>query len=240
MVGNPCICARVRTGDMMKKGKILTCPVCQKEFYKSLSECKFSVHCSVQCYSITQSKNKVSVICDYCGKEHFRSPSYIKWQIIRKIKNHFCSISCGVKFRSPRGEKNPLWKGGISRAYLYGYHTTEYKKWHNDVFERDDFTCQLCRVRGTYLHAHHIKGFSKYPNLRFTLSNGITLCKNCHMEVHSNQCKNQNELQKKLNTEAMRDRGKRKKASRIKTYFPFGEMPVLKRLDMPVNIQIAL
>ena len=37
--------------------------------------------------------------------------------------------------------------------------------------------------KGIYLNAHHIKKFSDYPHLRFELSNGLTLCKDCHNET---------------------------------------------------------
>jgi 5-methylcytosine-specific restriction endonuclease McrA len=53
-----------------------------------------------------------------------------------------------------------------------------------NVFERDNFTCQLCNSRGVYLEAHHIKFWANYPELRFNLNNGVTLCRPCHMEYH--------------------------------------------------------
>ena len=80
------------------------------------------------------------------------------------------------------GENNPNWKGGISRAYKTGYYSMEYKKWRKGCMERDDFTCQRCGEKG-YLTVHHIKSFAKYPKLRFELTNGITLCENCHSKV---------------------------------------------------------
>ena len=52
--------------------------------------------------------------------------------------------------------------------------------WRLKIFKKDDFTCQLCYKLGCYLEAHHIKKWEEYPDLRYEISNGITLCKNCH------------------------------------------------------------
>lgn len=57
---------------------------------------------------------------------------------------------------------------------------TNYKNWRKSVFSRDDFTCQICYIKGYRLHADHIKSWAKYPELRFELSNGRTLCEACH------------------------------------------------------------
>lgn len=78
------------------------------------------------------------------------------------------------------GSANNLWKGGISRGYKTGYYSTEYKHWRKTIFERDGYTCQVCRKVGVYLTAHHIKSFAKYPTLRFNIDNGVTLCETCH------------------------------------------------------------
>lgn len=60
----------------------------------------------------------------------------------------------------------------------------EYYEWRRKVFERDDFTCQVCGLRGGRLNAHHIQAFAKFPELRTEASNGITLCSDCHSTYH--------------------------------------------------------
>lgn len=56
----------------------------------------------------------------------------------------------------------------------------EYKKWREAVFKRDSWTCQECGRHGCYLEAHHIKSWARFPEDRYDVGNGITLCKSCH------------------------------------------------------------
>lgn len=60
-----------------------------------------------------------------------------------------------------------------------------YVDWRTSVFERDNYTCQICGRRGEYLEAHHKKRWCDHPSLRFDVDNGITLCKECHKSIHS-------------------------------------------------------
>lgn len=63
-------------------------------------------------------------------------------------------------------------------------YTPQYKEWRRNIMERDNFTCQICKKRGGELNVHHIKPWSKFPELRFNEDNGITLCKDCHLAIH--------------------------------------------------------
>lgn len=84
-----------------------------------------------------------------------------------------------------RGEKSHFWKGGITAEHELIRSSIEYAEWRRQVYERDDYTCQRCgSQRGGTFNAHHIKGFATYPELRFEVSNGATLCADpCHATV---------------------------------------------------------
>jgi hypothetical protein len=95
-------------------------------------------------------------------------------------------ISQSVKKVVVRGEQHPNWKGGITPLNQAIRASAEYADWRTAVFERDHYTCQNCGDdSGGNLHAHHIKPFAFYPELRFDVSNGIALCEMCHWELHS-------------------------------------------------------
>lgn len=75
------------------------------------------------------------------------------------------------------------WKGGITPINRLIRSSTKYKVWRHSVFERDNYTCQHCGIRGGNLEADHIAPFSKYPALRFSIDNGRTLCVPCHKKT---------------------------------------------------------
>ena len=87
-----------------------------------------------------------------------------------------------------RGEKNHLWKGGITPINEKIRASLEYTIWRRAVFERDNYTCIWCGIRGEIgrrveLNADHIKPFSLFPELRFAIDNGRTLCVDCHKKT---------------------------------------------------------
>lgn len=84
-------------------------------------------------------------------------------------------------------ERHWNWKGGITNERHRIRESALYKKWRVQVFERDKYICQSCGKIGGKLNAHHIKPFSVYPELRLDIDNGITLCKECHIELHKKE-----------------------------------------------------
>lgn len=88
-----------------------------------------------------------------------------------------------AKFRLRRGPQTGNWKGGTTNKNTLIRTSLAYKEWRKKVFERDDYTCQMCGARGVQIHADHIKPFALFPELRLDLDNGRTLCVPCHKKT---------------------------------------------------------
>ena len=82
------------------------------------------------------------------------------------------------------GKNNPAWKGGTTPERTRIWHSIEMRLWREAVFTRDNYTCQKCEQHGGTLRPHHIFNFATYLDLRFDITNGITLCDKCHQAFH--------------------------------------------------------
>jgi len=86
-----------------------------------------------------------------------------------------------------RGEKSPGWRGGKMKDYpklVRLRKSRRYNLWRKSVFERDKYACVWCgKKKSGGLEADHIKRFADYPELRFDINNGRTLCIPCHRKT---------------------------------------------------------
>lgn len=110
--------------------------------------------------------------CAHCGAE---------FECRKAAKSRFCSKPCADKggFRY-EGESHPNFKANSRRRNRRGKHGA----WARAVISRDRGTCRRCGSQ-ELLHAHHIRPFEAFPNLRWDVDNGLTLCAPCHWAVHS-------------------------------------------------------
>lgn len=81
-------------------------------------------------------------------------------------------------------ENNPNWKGGVSTIRDVARGSYRYKKWSSAVKKRDDYKCCECGSADKP-HAHHVKPWRSFPELRYDVSNGKTLCEPCHIQAHA-------------------------------------------------------
>jgi len=142
------------------------------------------MHPCIDCEKLVLKK---SLRCSSCQNK-------IKRIITDETRNKIRQNQLGKKYSkesrikmslSKIGDKNPNWKGGITPYNVIIRTSSKYREWSLSVFKRDNFICQSCGyINGGILEAHHIRSFAKYPNLRYILDNGITLCKKCHKIVH--------------------------------------------------------
>lgn len=95
-----------------------------------------------------------------------------------------------IQRKNPRrGKDSPNWRGGLRSERKKEMAKFEYRDWRNAVFGRDNWTCQICNVRGGYLEADHIKPWCAFPDLRYDVDNGRTVCRPCHMKLDTHGAK---------------------------------------------------
>ena len=94
-----------------------------------------------------------------------------------------------MKKRMSEARKNSYdKKGRISPINMTIRDSLEYKLWRESVFTRDNYTCIWCGIKSgsgktVVLNADHIKPFALFPELRFAIDNGRTLCVDCHKKT---------------------------------------------------------
>jgi 5-methylcytosine-specific restriction endonuclease McrA len=81
------------------------------------------------------------------------------------------------------GEAHWNWRGGKRTERKQAMALYPYRDWRNAVFRKDNWTCQVCNIRGGYLEADHIKPWCVFPELRYEIDNGRTVCKPCHVKL---------------------------------------------------------
>lgn len=163
------------------------CKYCHKEFSSYIDN---RVYCSYGCESNGYKVQQISLTCDNCNKTYDILPSSVKWHNIREYKKNFCCKNCSYEYYS--GKNHPFCID--DRSKLKDSNKTirwgkDMNRWRKAIFERDGYCCQIChdysrKGHSVEINAHHIKSFVDYPEERFNIENGITLCNSCHIWIH--------------------------------------------------------
>lgn len=122
----------------------------------------------------TEKRPKVNWLCKcHCGKEFLLNSDQIRTERAK---------SCGCK-HWPKGSESPNYKPWLSDKDR-SRDNEDYRKWRLSVYERDGFKCVCCKNNKEYLNAHHLNPYKDFKNLRYSASNGVTMCRDCHIEFH--------------------------------------------------------
>ena len=173
-------------GAYMKNKNALNCPICRSE-HLSDTQRKSSIEdvrkiCEEKNYTLlTESINNcddpVYYICNVHPEYGIQKTSLYGLQ--RYDKN--CKLC-----HQPRGAGHPNWQGGITDNRDRDNDSFEYVRWRTSVFNRDNYTCQCCGKSGGRINAHHIMNYSSHEELRYEVTNGVTLCEECHLNCYPN------------------------------------------------------
>ena len=98
--------------------------------------------------------------------------------------------SCGCLRLGQVGENHPSYNPNLTDEERlknrYRMSDGDFRSWANLIKERDNYTCQVCGDnKSGNLNAHHLNGWNTFPEQRFDLDNGVTLCTDCHKDFHS-------------------------------------------------------
>lgn len=147
------------------------CPVCGKPMHRQSNICR-------ACYmgKHRRPENYIYKICPVCGKlfEKYNAE-------IRRTKHglHFCSLECWYEHNQL--ENHAEWTGGQDER-----NNPEAYRWRKAVLARDKYYCRLCHSQER-LEAHHIIPFGVSVEHRWDVTNGITLCRKCHIAVRGEE-----------------------------------------------------
>lgn len=156
------------------------------ELYKTMTIDQLAAHYGVSASSV---KRKL--------REH-RTPEISSAQRLKgkkKSLSHRLAMGASARASGIRaGEKNGNWKGGVSTGNARARSRASYYEWKTAVLTASGWKCSSCGVEHgaccpccghiTYLHAHHIESFADNEAKRYDPTNGIALCKKCHMKEH--------------------------------------------------------
>jgi 5-methylcytosine-specific restriction endonuclease McrA len=116
---------------------------------------------------VHNTKEKIESVCLQCNIMFSMYP--YEFEKGRK----FCSKKCADRHKD---------QGKTTEAFRIRT-SNKYKLWRTAVFERDNYICKICNRIGGKLNADHIKRFADFPELRLDVSNGRTLCEDCHRQT---------------------------------------------------------
>lgn len=181
------------------------CNVCGT--YKIFWSCQLTNSESLKCDNCDSLKRKNYRIYKTEGKlfGNLTAISYKGFaQYSQKRKRHIwlCNCSCGrsvivaettlykrnkqacLHCSTKKGSEHHSWNSDLLNGDRSSRRGSVCVNWRNEIYERDEYTCQVSGRIGGQMNAHHLYSWHSHPELRLELSNGISICKQLHDLFH--------------------------------------------------------
>lgn len=165
-------CRKIYASDRVN----IVCKCCGTTFSVNKARKDTAAFCSYDCmYKYKSAINSFETQCTNCGKSLLRKNGSKRTSSGTDIKLFFCNKNCKDAYL--KGKNHPNYKPdarkrGDWKLYRWGY---EVKK--------RDMCCIECGVKEK-LQAHHILSRNTHPDKKYDLTNGVTLCLECHSTKH--------------------------------------------------------
>lgn len=125
------------------------------------------------------SQTKIAVRHVTCGNVFFVKPEHL-------ANGHGCPNSLCCK---KRGKEHYRYNENLSDEERSSDRKSkkEYRDWRLSVYAKGNFSCDICGCKASKRNkivAHHLESYDVNEDLRYDVSNGITLCDECHRDFH--------------------------------------------------------
>lgn len=179
--------AKRKIGEASRGNKYSAGKRLSLEHRKAISDANKGVKRSLGYKHTAEAKEKMSIT----RKGHIVSPEtrqklsqVMKGRVITsEMRTKISQTKKGKPNLSARGVNSNFWRGGISSENKLLRNCMEYRLWRESIFKRDKFICVWCKTKKGPFNADHIKPFAYFPELRFAIDNGRTLCVPCHRKT---------------------------------------------------------
>ena len=183
----------------MSTGQYKKCVKCAKLFERKKGRSSTTwhnqKHCSLSCSLVNNKRAKgacyTKEIREKLSKLRLEKPHH-KTPHSNEAKMKMRKAKLGKKTSpetkakisaSHKGANHWNYKGGITKENRLLRRSYLVKEWRTKVFTRDLFACRECSANGVYIEAHHIRPIRTHKNLLLEITNGITLCRPCHLKT---------------------------------------------------------
>lgn len=176
------VCKHEWSATWVNISKGRACPNCRGKAKLEMDELKEKLKVispTINILSEHYENNKSLLLCECKVCHHKWSAS---WHNLARGKG--CR-RCFIEFyRGPNHPfYNPLLTDEERTKSRYQLDGNNHINWAKEIYKRDLYKCTICGSRKE-INAHHLNSYHSFPEERYDINNGVTLCVEHHKDFH--------------------------------------------------------